>query len=52
MKVISKRVFEVTVVAPENANEDQELKKIIREIRDKPIAPKSEWTLIDNSKSP
>lgn len=47
MKIISKKTFEVTIVAPETPEEDSDIQRIIREIHEEKIDPES-WEPIDN----
>lgn len=49
MKVISKKTFEVTIVAPETPEEDQEIKRIIREVK-KEGFNENDWAKVDNCK--
>ncbi len=49
MKVISKKTFEVTVVAPDSPEEDQEMKKIIKEVKEEKF-DKGDWKVINNLK--
>ena len=49
MKVISKKTFEVTIMAPESPEEDQEIKRIIKEVKEEKFQA-SGWKVIDNSK--
>lgn len=51
MKAISKKTFEVTIVAPETAEEDQEIQRLIREVRQERIEPDS-WKTVDNRPNP
>jgi len=50
MKVISRKVFEVTCVIPETPEEDQEIKKIIREVKTEKI-DLSQMKRVDNRKN-
>ncbi len=50
MKVISKKTFEVTVVAPDSPEEDQEMKKIIKEVKEEKF-DKGDWKVINNLKN-
>jgi hypothetical protein len=47
MKVINKKIFEVTYVVPETPEEDEKIKTIIREITNEKVAP-TEWKPVDN----
>lgn len=47
MKVISKKVFEVTLLAPETEEEDQAIKRTIREVESEK-QPLDGWTVVDN----
>lgn len=49
MKVISKKTFEVTIMAPDSPEEDQEIKRIIKEVKEEKFDD-SGWKVIDNSK--
>ncbi len=49
MKVISKKTFEVTLVAPDSGDEDQEIKRIIKEVREQKFDDKG-WATVNNSK--
>jgi hypothetical protein len=49
MKVISKKTFEVTIIAPDSPEEDQEIKRIIKEVKEEKFDD-SDWKVIDNLK--
>ena len=49
MRVISKKTFEVTIMAPDSPEEDQEIKRIIKEVKEEKFQ-ESGWKVIDNSK--
>lgn len=49
MKVISKKIFEVTIVAPDSQDEDKEIKRIIKEVKEEKFN-ENDWMVIDNSK--
>ncbi len=49
MKVIGKKIFEVTIVAPDSQDEDQEIKRIITEVKEEKF-DENDWKAVDNSK--
>ena len=49
MKLIEKKTFEVSIMEPESAEEDAEIKRIIQEVKSEKFNPDG-WVVVDNTK--